>query len=244
MEIVHIKDYLKEGLGIDPSSIVLGDYDRIGEFLARKSRSPSSPLYASVGAFFRPQYERGILIASLIGTHRLSSMLEIGWGRGYSAVCAAMAMELAGLEGGTVTSIDVRFDEQHLAAMKSTFPTSWLARIRMHQGQSTQVLPTFAGQKYDLVYIDGDHTYEGVKSDWELAKALATRFVLFDDYHLPTKDASPGIKVAQLIDEIDWASEGFLEPFMIRADRRMFIDERGYTDEQIDYGQVLVERKQ
>ena len=65
MKIKNIKEKLKE-LDFDLSEISLGDFDLIGEYCAKKSRSRDSELYKSAGCFFRPNYERGILIYSLI----------------------------------------------------------------------------------------------------------------------------------------------------------------------------------
>ena len=92
--------------------------------------------------------------------------------------------------------------------------------------------------KYDFIYIDGDYTYEGVKNDWDNCKDRFNNFLLFDDYHLPSKKQEE-IAVARLVDDIDDESKE-----LIIMDRRIFYDDRGYTDDEIDYGQVLLSRKQ
>lgn len=244
MRTVLIQEFLSS-IDVDVSSICLGEYDEIGELTAKKTRRRDDPLYAKVGWSFRPNLERGILLSSLVRRFEVKSFLEVGWGRGYSSTCVAKTFDELGTSG-TVTTIDTKFDEQHLALMKQAFPTSWLKHMTLMEGKSSDVLRQLRekDQRFDLVYIDGDHTYEGVKSDWELCKGMATRFNLFDDYHLPSKDSGPGIEVARLVDEIDWDAEGFKEPVLIIGDRRIFFDDRRIPDDQVNAGQVLVERKQ
>jgi hypothetical protein len=240
MRKLDIKDKLIE-LNIPLDELRLGDFDRIGDLTARKLRSASDPNYSRFGAFFRPNYERGILIYSLILRGRLKSVLEIGFGRGYGALCAARAFHDAGIDG-KVTSVDPmpagcsqltwRSYERQLFEL---FP--WAAKhLDVVIGPSSQIIPTLQGP-WDLVYIDGDHSYDGTKADWNSVDGRWNRHVLFDDYHLPTK-ADPGIECSRAIDEIPENEQRTKE--LIITDRRLFCDDRGLADDQIDYGQVLL----
>ena len=188
-----------------------------------------------MGAFYRSNYERGILIYYLIRQHNLTSMLEIGFGRGFSTFCAARAFHDAGIAGKVVT-IEPNLDEKFLGMLQHVFPKDWFKYVQFMKGTSQQALPQL-NESFDLVYIDGDHSYEGTRFDWEHTKDRWNNFLLFDDYHLPRKD-DPGIKCSQLIDEIDDPSKE-----LIIMDRRMFFDDRQFTDSQIDYGQVLLSKK-
>lgn len=234
MKKTHIKDKLAE-LDFPVEMLCLGDFDMIGEFTAKKSRNPESDLYKKVGCFYRPNYERGLLIYSLIRKHKVSSYLEIGFGRGYSAFCASKAMDDAGIDG-KVTCLDVKFDQELLKNLTRIFPASWFQRMQFVQGPSSETLDKIPGapSKFDMIYIDGDHTYEGVRRDWELCKDRWNKVVLFDDYHLPTK-SQKDIECAKLIDEIDDPSKE-----LIIMDRRIFGDDRNTKDEEIDYGQVVM----
>ena len=229
---VMIHEKLKS-LGISVEDLSLGDFDQIGEMTAKKKRDPNSDLYKSVGAFFRPNYERGILIYSLIKHYNVKSFLEIGFGRGYGTMCAALAMSENG--GGKIASIDPNFDQDFLNQLGQVFPQQWFEMIQFIQGKSQDYLPT-TKEKFDFIYIDGDHTYTATKRDWELCKDRYNKLLLFDDYHLPGK-VQKDIECSNLIDQIEDESKE-----LIIQDRRIFLDDRGYTDDQIDYGQVLLTR--
>jgi len=235
MKTINIKQKLVE-LGVAPDSVVMGDFDYIGEFTAKRDRKSNDPNYKKYGAFYRANYERGILIYYLIRQHNLSSFLEIGFGRGYATFCAARAFHDAGIVGKIVT-IEPNLDERFIQALQGVFPPDWFKCIKFAKGTSQQALPQIS-ENFDLVYVDGDHSYQGTKFDWENTKDKCMKFALMDDYHLPEK-GDPGIQCREAIDEIDWKNEGFNEPELIRMDRRIFFDDRLFTDEQINYGQVL-----
>ncbi len=225
-----IGEKLKE-LGVNISDISLGDFDFIGEFTAKKQRPRDSELYNSVGAFFRPNYERGILIHTLIKKFQLKSYLEIGFGRGYSCMCAAMAMAENG--GGSVTTVDPNLDENHLKNLGGVLPQEWFSLTKFAKCTSDQFFQQ-VNENYDLIFIDGDHRYDAVRNDWKNTAEKYDRFLLFDDYHLPGKEQKD-IEVSGLVDSIDDASKE-----LIIMDRRIFFDDRRISDDQIDYGQVLL----
>jgi len=239
MRQINIREKLKE-IGMPLEELNLGNFDQIGEYTAKKTRSPDSTLYKSVGCFFRPNYERGLLIYSLIKKYNLTSFLEIGFGRGYGTFCAAMALQENG--GGKIITIDPLFSDkntkQHLDRLKDTFPREWFFtnEIQYLSGYSQSILPSL-NEKFDLIYIDGDHTYKATKCDWLNTKGKFNKFLLFDDYHLPTKKQKD-IECAKAIDEID-----DFDKELIIMDRRIFFDDRRIPDEDIDYGQVLIERR-
>jgi hypothetical protein len=110
------------------------------------------------------------------------------------------------------------------------------------KGRSQEVLRKVDGN-FDLVYIDGDHSYAATRSDWEMTKDHFNKFLLFDDYHLPSKEDEGTIQRSQLIDEIDEFEEGCKEKELIILDRRLFFDDRRFTDDQIDYGQILLTKQ-
>lgn len=238
MKIKNIKSKLKE-IDHPVESLSLGDFDIIGEYTGKRNRSPESPLYHSVGAFYRANYERGLLIYSLIKKYKVMSLLEIGFGRGYACMCAAKAMQENGF--GSITSIDSEDKSQNFNMLRQIFPAEWLDRIEFIQGKSSDVLSSedMKYRSYDMAYIDGAHDYESVKNDWEYAKEHTSKLVLFDDYTMPEntklKTDDQTIDCARLIDEI-----GGYQKELIIMDRRIFFDDREKTDDEIKYGQVLI----
>lgn len=232
MKTIHIRQKLEE-MGVAVDGIVMGDFDYIGEFTAKRDRKPDDINFKRYGAFYRANYERGILIYHLIRQYNLSSMLEIGFGRGYASFCAARAFHDAGT-GGKVVTIDPALDENYLKALQHVLHQDLFTYITFMKGTSQEVMKKVDG-RFDLIYIDGDHSYAGTKSDWEMCKDKYDKFLLFDDYHLPSKSDKGTIECSQLIDEVDDPSKE-----LIIMDRRLFFDDRRFTDEQIDYGQVLL----
>lgn len=232
MKTINVKTKLEE-MGVSLDDIIMGDFDAIGEFTAKRQRALDDPNYKKYGAFYRSNYERGILIYYLIRQFNVQSVLEIGFGRGYATMCAAKAFYDLGV-AGRIVSIEPNPDENFLKSLAHVFPSEWFNPIHILKGTSAELLPHLQKERFDLIYIDGDHSYEGTKLDWEGTKDKFNKFLLFDDYHLPSKD-DPGIKCSQLIDEIEDSSKE-----LIIMDRRMFFDDRRFTDDQINYGQVLL----
>ncbi len=131
-----------------------------------------------------------------------------------------------------MTTIDPNFNNDHINNLRRIFPESWFNRINFVPTKSENAIPMMGN--FDMIYIDGDHTYEGVKKDWELCRERWNKVVLFDDYHMPSKNQKD-IECAKLIDQIENDSKE-----LIILDRRIFVDDRKMKDEEIDYGQVIM----
>ncbi len=56
--------------------------------------------------------------------------------------------------------------------------------VELHQGDSSTVIATFPDQYFDWIYIDGDHSYDGVKKDIEKSypKLKEDGLLVFNDY--------------------------------------------------------------
>jgi hypothetical protein len=229
-----IKDKLKD-MGVYVEDIPLGDFDIIGEYTAKKNRSPDKDQYKKVGCFFRPNYERGILMYYLTRKKEFNSVLEIGFGRGYSTFCMAKAMCDHGIDG-KITTVDPSFNKEFLNQLTQLFPKDWFEKIEFVNQTSDDYFKDNPEKQFDFIYIDGDHRYEAVKKDWDNSKEKFKKALLFDDYHMPTK-SQKDIECSRVIDNIDE-----FEKELIIMDRRIFFDDRRILDEDIDYGQVLIEK--
>jgi predicted O-methyltransferase YrrM len=235
--VINIKDKFSE-LDISLEDISLGEFDYIAEITAKRMRDPQSELWKKVGAFFKPNLERGLLIYSLIKKYKLSSYLEIGFGRGYSALCAAKAFAELGNDG-RVFVIEPQVDDNHMQLLGNVFPSEWTSRIQIARAKSQDALAQMK-DTYELVYIDGDHTKEAVRGDYEGVKNLWTCFCLMDDYHVePGSDAN--IQVNEALEEVE-LPEGVVSDLLI-MDRRIFLDDRSWPDDKIKYGQLLLTRQ-
>jgi len=56
--------------------------------------------------------------------------------------------------------------------------------VHLHEGSSEKIVPAFEDGEFDWIYIDADHTYEGVKKDITLAmnKVRPGGYLVFNDF--------------------------------------------------------------
>ena len=150
-------------------------------------------------------YERGILLYSLIAKYKPKNVLEIGTGEGYSTLCMAWAMTDYNINGKIFTIDPKPFDvpveryvtweenPEHDPVLLSTkelwnkfADKEWIEKIEVLTGFSGEVLQkkTEKFPKMDMGFIDGHHVYESVIHDFYafLRTASENFYLLFDDY--------------------------------------------------------------
>lgn len=82
-------------------------------------------------------------------------------------------------------------------------------RVVLHEGDSSVVLSTFPVDYFDWIYIDGDHSYDGVKADAEIAltRVKPGGTLVFNDFTIwsPAEMIDYGIPyvVSELIRDFD-----------------------------------------
>lgn len=127
-----------------------------------------------------------LLIYTLTFGLRPASYLEIGTFQGGSALIVSAAMK-ASENKGHLTCIDPmpQITDEHWALLSS--------HSTLIKGRSPGVLPEahrMAGAPFDLVFIDGDHTYQGVVQDAQGVLPFLTKdaYILFHDSFNPDVD--------------------------------------------------------
>lgn len=124
--------------------------------------------------FFRPLQKRSevLRLTELVRELRPSAVCEIGAAGGGTAFIFAHAAA----DEATVVSVDLEFGRARREAVRL------FARARQRlvcvQGDSHEpatldaVRATLAGRPLDLLYLDGDHSFEGVAADFRLYAPL------------------------------------------------------------------------
>ena len=163
------------------------------------------PIYPKMESNPIINYERGILLYSLIAKYKPKNVLEFGTAEGYSALCMAWAMVDYDINGKIFTIDPKPFDvplereitweenPKHETVLLSTKELwnkfankEWIEKIEVLTGFSGEILQKKIKEfpKMDMGFIDGHHTYEAVIHDFYafLQTASENFYLLFDDY--------------------------------------------------------------
>jgi len=101
----------------------------------------------------------------LVKSHKSREVLEVGSAYGYSAVAMALA-------GGHVTAVDPHSWLPSLEPMMANLADYGVAdKVHVVVETSFHALSVMvaAGRKFDVVFIDGDHSAKAVREDVRLA---------------------------------------------------------------------------
>ncbi len=163
--------------------------------LALQKRLPKNPVICEVGValgdfsefLLSVLHPRDFIGMDLFGLHEL----EILWGRPTSEIF-----------GG----------KTHAEYFRERFAAH---PVRVFEGDSAAALASLPDASIDLIYIDGDHSYDGVKRDTAQAikKVKPDGLLIFNDYimydHLQGGEYGVVPAVNELINESDWRVVGF-----------------------------------
>jgi predicted O-methyltransferase YrrM len=146
----------------------------------------------------------------LVQDLRPTMVLEIGTHSGGTLYCWCRLAQA----NATIVSIDLPggkfgggYTDERAQEMMSLFPTDGqqlhLLRADSHDPSTLEQLKSILdGRQLDLLFIDGDHTYEGVRRDFEMYSPLAAEggaIVLHDILEHPTV---PSCDVRRLWNEV------------------------------------------
>jgi hypothetical protein len=98
------------------------------------------------------------------------------------------------------------------------------AEVMTEVGMSHLTLAKYPNKSFDLIYIDADHSYEGVKKDADVAKdkVADNGFLIFNDYKIFSHTEGIYYGVVRAVNELivndDWVVCGFA------LERQMYCD--------------------
>lgn len=108
------------------------------------------------------------------------TILEIGFNKGGSAL-----MFLSIDDSLTYHSIDINRNDKSEQFLRSKFPNFNFVQMNsesLHPGLRSMELRN----QYDMVFIDGDHSFEAVVRDTAIALSYNPKYILFDDVDHPS----------------------------------------------------------
>ncbi len=106
------------------------------------------------------QFDEAAFLFRLVRSLPAAQILEIGRFYGGSAFLFAVASD----QGGMITSIDIA--PQNDPVLRVALKNSGLDhKVRLLVGDSGKGEPSM--ERYDLVFVDGDHSYRGARKDYE-----------------------------------------------------------------------------
>jgi len=128
----------------------------------------------------------GYLLYSLIRKFKIKNILDIGTGNGFSSFICAHALKNNNdeVKSGSIITVDI-FDRNKEHNLSQIFKKNNIIKyVNFVVGDSLEVLGRheFQSKKFELVIIDGQHTYDHVIKELELVQAcLSSSSILFFD---------------------------------------------------------------
>ena len=161
--------------------------------------------------------DRKRFVLNHIRKHKPNSILEIGVFNGFFAERMIKTASLNSAKKVFYTGVDL-FEEMNqeiysrelsLNADKQEIVYEKLklqkANVRLLKGFSKNILPQIIGESFDLIIIDGGHSFETVLNDFEYAKKLLSEkgYIFFDDYVNKQAVVREAWGVNQVVNSID-----------------------------------------
>lgn len=136
-------------------------------------------------------YRERVVLYDLARGQGVSSIVEIGSYLGASATALACGLRDAGKAAAHIYCVDTWNNDAMSDGHRDTMSTfrqhtqAFGGVIVPRRGWSTDVVGTIAAQAgmIDMLFIDGDHSYDGCRADWQAYKPLlkSSGWVAFHD---------------------------------------------------------------
>jgi predicted O-methyltransferase YrrM len=143
---------------------------------------------------------------------------NLGHASGGSAVLMAMCLRELDLEGH-IYSVDIfkggKLDPSHSRALEVIEKFNVSDKITLCRGTTREVVKSMWNQKFKFVFIDADHTYEGVLNDFKDWSRLIGRGG-FVGFHDTNQEFSHRVLAEELLDNPDWFEHKHLHINRIR----------------------------
>jgi len=150
--------------------------------------------YSKETGSYRRNYERAILLIAIAKTYNRCKVLEFGTGRGFVSGCLSL---LPGIS--YIYTIDI-VSSRKIKQKMTQAPLINIGKITFVTKNSRLLSSKDIPNDFDLVFIDGQHTYNTVKNDFEIAlkHTVKDAIIVFDDYRNKYK------KVKKYINSLDY----------------------------------------
>ena len=159
------------------------------------------PNLESIKAYPRAMHFYVYTLYEFVKEMKCKNVLEIGTQNGQST--RAILMALDSNKEGRLISLDHKSRSSILDDDFQDYKKYWtFVQANSYAPETVETVKEFLGEDglFDLAFIDGDHTYEGVKKDWDCYSKLVRPggvIILHDT-------VNQNVGVSQLWNEIDW----------------------------------------
>lgn len=165
--------------------------------------------------FFDIYDDRNTMMKTICNSISMAKVLEIGVFKGEFLDYIVEQCNIGSIDGvdlfegnmcsGNVDGNNVRWCDIGKSYLELTNKYKDMLNVRLYKMYSSQYLKNIPDNFYDIIYLDGDHSYAGVKEDLENAflKIKDGGYIMGHDYEMNTAKAhhSYDFGVKQAVDE-------------------------------------------
>jgi hypothetical protein len=110
---------------------------------------------------------------------KFKNLFEIGFNAGHTSNYLLENYDV------NITSVDIAV-EPYISLCADLLKNKFKNRFNFIKTQSQKIKPKKYFNKFDIIYIDGCHEYECIKSDLQLSIQMGIKNIIFDDVQFET----------------------------------------------------------